>query len=151
LQIVNERIISQRKGLYYAVDLWKNNKGKTFNVHRLVAETFIDNPNNYKYINHIDGNKLNNNVSNLEFCTQCHNMKEAYRIGLMKPHKHTEETKKKISQSRKGISSGNERKVICLETGVEYESIKMASEKTNIDKSKICICCKGQRKTAGRL
>ena len=57
-------------------------KGKTFKIHRLVAETFIPNPNNYKQINHIDGNKENNKVSNLEWCDRSYNIKHAYDTGL---------------------------------------------------------------------
>jgi hypothetical protein len=62
--------------------LSKCGKAKTKAIHRLVAETFIDNPNRYNYINHIDCNKTNNNVENLEWCTQKHNVQEARRYNL---------------------------------------------------------------------
>ena len=52
----------------------KNESKKRFLLHRLVAQTFIKNPNNFPIINHIDGDKQNNNVNNLEWCTQQHNM-----------------------------------------------------------------------------
>ena len=67
---------------YLKVTLWKNGKYKNFLVHRLVAMTFLDNPNNLPQINHIDGNKLNNHISNLEFCTYSQNIKHAYDHGL---------------------------------------------------------------------
>lgn len=59
------------------VKLNKNGKSKDFKVHRLVAKAFIPNPNNYKVINHKDGNPLNNKVENLEWCTQKMNIKHA--------------------------------------------------------------------------
>lgn len=52
-------------------------------VHRLVALAFIPNPHNYKTINHIDGNRYNNRIENLEWCTHSHNSRHAYRLGLM--------------------------------------------------------------------
>lgn len=51
-------------------------------VHRLVAQSFIDNPNNYNEINHKDGDKKNNNASNLEWCNHSYNGKHAYSLGL---------------------------------------------------------------------
>ena len=58
---------------YKRVTLRKNNIAKTKLAHRLVAEAFIPNPNNYNIVNHKDENKLNNNVENLEWCTQSYN------------------------------------------------------------------------------
>lgn len=72
------------KNGYLYVDLYKNNKRLKKTIHRLVAEAFLNNKNNYSDINHKDGNKLNNDVSNLEFCTRSYNIKEAYRLNLRK-------------------------------------------------------------------
>lgn len=55
---------------------------KNKRVHRLLMEAFIPNPNNYPHINHIDGNKLNNSLNNLEWCSSKHNSQEAVRLGL---------------------------------------------------------------------
>jgi len=95
---------------YYMVSLYKNDVEKKCSVSRLVAIAFISNPENKRTVNHIDGNKTNNNVSNLEWATQSENIINAYKNGLMKAppkHKnltffgkhHTEETKTKIRES----------------------------------------------------
>lgn len=67
---------------YMMVSLWKNNKGKAHYVHRLVAQTFLPNPNNLPEVNHIDGNKQNNSVSNLEWVTRKDNVTHAVSTGL---------------------------------------------------------------------
>ena len=72
---------------YKVFRLSKNGVKKGFYAHRLVAENFLDNPNNYKVVNHIDGNKLNNDVSNLEWCSQSKNMKHAYDTNLIAARK----------------------------------------------------------------
>lgn len=59
---------------YQAIPLCKDGKYKTFLVHRLVAETFIPNPDNLPEVNHKDENKENNYVDNLEWCTRKYNM-----------------------------------------------------------------------------
>ena len=63
--------------------LGSRNKKKTFKVHRAVAETFIPNPNNLPEINHEDGNKLNNYVNNLKWCTGSENIQHAYDNNLL--------------------------------------------------------------------
>jgi hypothetical protein len=67
---------------YMRVGLSFNGTEKKYSVHRLVAICFIPNPNNYKQVNHIDGNKLNNHVSNLEWCTCKQNIDHAKKLGL---------------------------------------------------------------------
>jgi hypothetical protein len=67
---------------YLQVTLCKNGNSEYKWVHRLVAEHFIENTNNYPIVNHKDGNKLNNNVDNLEFCTAAENNKHAGVLNL---------------------------------------------------------------------
>ena len=72
------------QGKYKVICLRKNKRRKNFYIHRLVAETFIENPNNYKVVNHIDYDPSNNNVSNLEWCTQKMNVNWS-RHNMSKP------------------------------------------------------------------
>lgn len=69
---------------YYRFVTKVNGKPINFGVHRAVACTFIKNPDNLPQVNHIDGNKLNNNVNNLEWCNNSYNVKHAIKKGLTK-------------------------------------------------------------------
>ena len=84
LQHIYGKVLKQgtnHKG-YPIVYLSKDGKQKTITVHRLVALTFIENPLNLPQVNHIDGNKTNNNVSNLEWCDNSYNQIHAHKTGL---------------------------------------------------------------------
>lgn len=105
---------------------------KTCIIHRIVAKLFVDNPNNYNVVNHIDGNKLNNNSNNLEWCTTKHNVMKAIKIGLRK------NVKKVIHYNAKGCIMG------------VYNSCADASRKLNVNPSSINKCCKGNLKTCGK-
>jgi hypothetical protein len=67
---------------YYMVSLSKNRKTVPQRVHRLIAINFIPNPENKPHVNHLDGDKLNNAISNLEWCTHLENMQHAFKTGL---------------------------------------------------------------------
>lgn len=84
--IIEGYVQTVRKSYARRVVNLTNCKGerKMFKVHRLVANAFIENPNNYNVINHIDGNPLNNYVSNLEWCTPKHNAQHAIENKLKK-------------------------------------------------------------------
>jgi hypothetical protein len=90
------------KDEYFEVVLCKNGKCKRFNLHRLISETFIENKFNLPQINHIDGNKFNNNILNLEWCNNSENQLHAYALGL----------RKKMSGSKNGNSKLKELDVI---------------------------------------
>lgn len=101
---------TNKKG-YKIVSLFKNGKGKSHRVHRLVAMTFILNPNNYREVNHKDENKYNNNVDNLEWCNAKYNNNYGTRnkraSESLKGKHHSGETKKKISKKMKGENNPN--------------------------------------------
>ncbi len=67
---------------YLRIQLYYKGKCEFVSIHRLIAETFIANPENKAVVNHIDGNKQNNAVDNLEWCTQSENIRHAYDTGL---------------------------------------------------------------------
>lgn len=74
--------MTNKNGDYFRIILYNKNKKKSCYIHRLVAETFIPNPQNYHYVNHKDLNKQNNKVENLEWCTQSYNTIHAIKNGV---------------------------------------------------------------------
>ena len=152
--------IKPRKDGYMYVGLFKNGKRKSFKVHRLVAEVFIENPNKYPVINHKDENKSNNCISNLEWCTHKYNVNYGTRAQKfsekMQGRELTEEHKNKISESNKGISRNKgskhpkARKVQCITTGEIFNCIREAGDFYSINKSNIATCCRGERSYCGK-
>ncbi len=97
--MTEEIIMHPGKGKhYYHVRLCKNGAKETTSVHRLVAKTFIRNPDNKPCVNHIDGNKLNNHVENLEWVTYSENIQHAIRTGLKKPQKRKRQIEKVVEK-----------------------------------------------------
>jgi hypothetical protein len=88
-------------GGYEYVDLWINNKTEYWLMHRLVAKLFVDNPNNYPQVNHKDGNRSNNDASNLEWVSASENQKHAYNsLGRQRKGKLSDEQKKEVWKLR---------------------------------------------------
>lgn len=131
-----EKILSQRKNNkgYLLVDLYKNNKRSQLLVHRLVAEAFLANTNELPCVNHKDENPLNNNVNNLEWCSQKYNMN--------------------YGSCPKRIGEKNSKRIVAIDkfgAKIEFKSSMDASRKLNISSGNIydCLYHNRNRKTAG--
>jgi predicted XRE-type DNA-binding protein len=84
---------------YARVVIYNNGLAKNIAVHRMVAELFLENPENKPQVNHIDGDKLNNHVSNLEWCTQSENQQHAFDTGLQISKKGEEHHNCKLTEA----------------------------------------------------
>lgn len=113
--------------------------GKTLckKVHRLVAEAFLPNPDNHPFVNHIDGDKTNNSVSNLEWCTPKQNVHHALSTGLASPV----HWQKAGSQSRK--------KKVIRDDGAVFDCIRDAAVSIGLSDSSVSDCLHGRRRGAG--
>lgn len=150
-----ERILKQATitNGYQQVNLYKDGKQKCFIVHRLVANAFIDNPNNYAEVNHKDECKTNNHVSNLEWCDRKYNCNFGTR-------------NKKVSKALIGKYSGennpmygklgkehpNAKQVIQLTLNGDYiklwDSMHDIERELGYSHGNIGKCCKGKQKTS---
>ena len=105
---------------YRRVVLMKNGKQIDALVHRLIAQTFIPNPKNKPEVNHKDGNKENNSVFNLEWCTQKENVHHAMKTGLKNDRKVSNE---KLNEIRRLISEGKGNTEIEKITGIPRKTV----------------------------
>lgn len=114
---------------YLRVNLYKDGKRYSKRLHRIVAETFIPNPNNLSQVNHKDENKTNNCVNNLEWCDSKYNNNYGTKTERLK------------------ISMG--KKIKCIETNIIYNSACEAERETGISNGNINQACHGKRNHAG--
>lgn len=120
---------------YLRVGLRKNNKRKNFLVHRLVAQAFLDNPNNLPEVNHRDENPQNNFVSNLEWCSAKYNSNFGTR------------NKRIIAKNTNGKRSKKVYQYTLDGQFVrEWESTKECG-RNGFDQGHVAECCRGERKT----
>jgi hypothetical protein len=126
---------------YWYVNLYKNKVKSKNSIHRLVAKTYIENIENKPQVNHIDGDKFNNNVNNLEWATASENGKHAYKLGLSK-----------VSDYHKKCLIERQNKIV-LDTsnGIFYESAKEAATLLNINASRLMSYLRGDRKNKTSL
>ena len=148
----NKKVIKKGKLLnpsfcrgYKKITLSKDNKRVSKQVHRLVAQAFLLNKDNLPQVNHKDGNKLNNTVDNLEWCTCKENILHAFKNNLR--------TKEGIRKSVKAMNKKNMKNIIQLsKEGTflnEFMSLREAQKNTGINEKNISACLVGRTKTAG--
>lgn len=119
---------------YYMVGFFTKPNRINVNLHRALMETFVPNPQNFPHINHIDGNKLNNTLSNLEWCSSQHNTQHAHDLGLAT----TQHCERSVHQYD---LNGNYK--------ASFPSLHEAARQLFVTASAICNAIQGKYATAG--
>lgn len=137
-----ERILKsvKHKDGYLLIDLCKEGKRKGHRVHRLVAQAFIDNPDNLPEVNHKDENKENNCVSNLEWCDRKYNINYGTRTQKVA------ELNRNSQKVSKPIMAIHKINGLIL----TFPSAREASRQVGVPVSNISACCNGRLKSAGK-
>ncbi len=146
--LLNERLLSiavTHSGYKY-VGFYKDNQGKKFKVHRLVAQAFIPNPSDYPQVNHIDEDKTNNCVNNLEWCSAKYNANYGTKIERQIKNTNYKELASKRSHAERVRIS--QKPCIGFYKGVarEFHGVGEASEYTKIPKKKMTLLLKDSHK-----
>ena len=110
-------------------------KGKHYQVHRLVAETWLDNPEKKPQVDHIDNKPGNNTLANLRWVTRSENVQ------------HSHDT----NANRKSNAAAKSRPIRCIETQIEYPSLTIAAKELRLNRGSICSVLKGRYKHTGNL
>lgn len=130
----NREVKSFIRNGYLCVRLKDGDKYKNKYIHRLIAEAYIPNPDDKPCINHINGDKMDNNIENLEWCTKKENNLHAYRFGLRES----------------GRGGGKNSPIMCVEDNIVFISITAAAEYYKIGRRAINECLSGRNKTCNR-
>lgn len=129
IRITSSKILKRVTGRteYLTYQISKFGKRKNLKAHRLVAAAFIPNPEKKPYVNHKDGNKLNNSILNLEWVTAKENVRHAWDNSLNKMYPHQIAAFRNQSEKNKGSVPPNAKIILDNNTGVFYYSTKDAS------------------------
>ena len=155
-RILKQTICQSRNSGYKRVFLYNANGRKTMSVHRLVAMTFIPNPNNYPQVSHKDENTMNNSVDNLEWCTAKYNcvyghhtekIQNSLKISgkSWKGRKHSDISKKRMSDAKRGKPS-NHKKAVIVDGKTEIASLTECAIYLGISITQVYNAIKGIRK-----
>lgn len=137
---------------YHYTCLYNKNGGKFFLVHRLMAETYLPKNQNRNYVNHIDGNKANNLLFNLEWCTHQENMIHAWENGLSKTsEKQRQNGRNTIHIALKASNEAKRKKVIDTSNGKIYNSTNEAALELGYKKPTLSNWLNGHRENKTTL
>ena len=140
-QIHNLTLKVRKRDGYLTVGLTKNNRNKTFIVHRVVAKAFIPNPDNLPQVNHKDENKSNNNASNLEWCTCKYNIQYSVKL-----HPKRKTYYRKPNKWNKRVRQLDKKTGQVIREYSNFQEIGQV--RGNPHTSAIVYCCLGKNKTA---